>query len=197
MRLENTYNILDRTLTTLDENPEIVKGLLETADSAVETTGQIGQQATKPGGALSELTSGVGDTLGNLGNSIGDGLSTIAGKGSPKQLLSGEKSSNGSSNGSDFTKRAATAGAIGLLGGAAGRSRQPQRQRRSRETDLEGAQADHRLDRDRGLRRGERACGPARGLRGRRGLGGESGSQPTADGRAGPIRAAMSTRSSS
>jgi hypothetical protein len=118
VRLENTYNILDRTLTTLDENPEIVQKLLETADSAVETTGQIGQQATKPGGALSELTSGVGDTLGNLGNSIGDGLSTIAGKGSPKQLLSGEKSSNGSSNGSDFTKRAAAAGAIGLIGGA-------------------------------------------------------------------------------
>ena len=46
VRLENTYNILDRTLTTLDENPEIVKGLLETADSAVETTGQVGQQAT-------------------------------------------------------------------------------------------------------------------------------------------------------
>ena len=101
VRLENTYNILDRTLTTLDENPEIVKELLETADSAVETTGQIGQQATKPGGALSELTSGVGDTLGNLGNSIGDGLSTIAGKASPKQLMSGGPSSGASSNGSN------------------------------------------------------------------------------------------------
>ena len=49
VRLENTYNILDRTLTTLDENPDIVKGLLETADSAVETTGQVGQQATQAG----------------------------------------------------------------------------------------------------------------------------------------------------
>jgi len=121
VRLENTYNILDRTLTTLDENPEIVKGLLETADSAVETTGQIGQQATKPGGALSELTSGVGDTLGNLGNSIGDGFSSIVGKASPKQLTSGgpnggATSSNGS-NGSSL-KRAAAAGAVGVIGGA-------------------------------------------------------------------------------
>jgi hypothetical protein len=122
VRLENTYNILDRTLTTLDENPEIVKGLLETADSAVESTGQIGEQATKPGGALSELTSGVGDTLGNLGDSIGDGLSSLAGKASPKRLTSGGgngggKSSNGS-NGSALAKRAAAAGAVGVIGGA-------------------------------------------------------------------------------
>ena len=121
VRLENTYNILDRTLTTLDENPEIVKGLLETANSAVETTGKVGEEATKPGGAVSELTSGVGDTLGQLGSSIGDGLSSIAGRASPKQLTSGGassgKSSNGS-NGSGLTKRAAVAGAIGLVGGA-------------------------------------------------------------------------------
>ena len=30
VRLENTYNILDRTLTTLDENPQVVEELLET-----------------------------------------------------------------------------------------------------------------------------------------------------------------------
>jgi hypothetical protein len=122
VRLENTYNILDRTLTTIDENPELIEGLLETADSAVESTGRIGQQATQPGGALSELTSGVGDTLGNLGGSIGDGISTIAGKATPKQLTSGggdgsTKSSNGSS-GSGLAKGAAAAGALGVIGGA-------------------------------------------------------------------------------
>ena len=92
VRLENTYNILDRTLTTLDENPELVKGLLDTAGTAVESTGEIGKEATGPGGALSELTSGVGDTLGNLGSSIGSGVSTIAGKATPKQLTSGSSS---------------------------------------------------------------------------------------------------------
>src|SRR4051794_30665875 len=66
VRLENTYNILDRTLTTLDENPQVVEQLLQTADTAVQETGQIGQEATKPGGTLSELTGGVGDSLSNL-----------------------------------------------------------------------------------------------------------------------------------
>ena len=159
VRLENTYNILDRTLTTLDENPEIVQKLLETADSAVETTGQIGQQATKPGGALSELTSGVGDTLGNLGNSIGDGLSTIAGKGSPKQLMSGGEVQQRISNGSDFTKRAAAAGAIGLIGGAlvglANRNGNGGVGKRI----SEGAQADHRLIVIEDSDAARRACG--------------------------------------
>jgi hypothetical protein len=121
VRLENTYNILDRTLTTLDENPEIVQGLLETAGTAVETTGKIGEQATQPGGALSELTSGVGDTLGSLGDSFGEGLSHAAQKANPKQLLSGRgggSSSSNGSNGSGLAKRAATAGAIGVIGGA-------------------------------------------------------------------------------
>ena len=57
VRLENTYNILDRTLTTLDENPQVVEKLLDTADTAVQETGQIGQEATRPGGAVSELGS--------------------------------------------------------------------------------------------------------------------------------------------
>jgi hypothetical protein len=122
VRLENTYNILDRTLTTLDENPDILKALLGTANSAVETTGEIGGEATKPGGALSELTSGVGDTLGHLGGSLGEGVSNVARKANPKQLTSGggagaQSSSNGS-NGSDLAKRAAAAGAIGVVGGA-------------------------------------------------------------------------------
>ena len=86
VQLETTYNILDRTLTTLDENPELVKGLLDSAGTAVESTGEIGKEATGPGGALSKLTSGVGDTLGNLGSSIGSGVSTIAGKADSEQL---------------------------------------------------------------------------------------------------------------
>jgi hypothetical protein len=126
VRLQNTYNILDRTLTTLDENPEIVKGLLETADTAVQETGQIGKQATRPGGAVSELSSGVGDTLGNIGGSVGDAFSSVAEKASPKRLTSGSsggsaKTSGGGSSGSGPGKGAAVAGAAGaagLLGGA-------------------------------------------------------------------------------
>jgi hypothetical protein len=120
VRLHNTYNILDRTLTTLDENPEILKGLLETADTAVQQTGQVGKEATGPGGAVKGLTSGIGDTLGN----VGDTVSSIAGKASPKQLTSGSsggsKTSGGDSSGSGLGKdvvAAGAAGAAGLVGG--------------------------------------------------------------------------------
>ena len=120
VRLHNTYNILDRTLTTLDENPEILKGLLETADTAVQETGQVGKEATRPGGAVKGLTSGIGDTLGNIGNTV----SSIAGKANTKQLTSGSsggsKKSGGDSSASGLGKGVVTAGVAsvgGLLGG--------------------------------------------------------------------------------
>lgn len=119
VRLENTYNILDRTLTTLDQNPQVVEQLLQTADTAVQETGQIGQEATKPGGTLSELTSGVGDSLGNLTDSLGNSVSNVADKANPKKLMSGNGSSGGrspGSNGTSLAKGAATAGAAGLAG---------------------------------------------------------------------------------
>jgi hypothetical protein len=121
VRLENTYNILDRTLTTLDENPQVVEQLLSTAGDAVEQTGEIGQKATQPGGTLSELSSGVGDSLGNLTSGLGDTFSSVAGKANPKQLVSGN--GNASSNGSKRStagKAAATVGAAGALGLAGG-----------------------------------------------------------------------------
>ena len=109
VRLENTYNILDRTLSTLDENPEVVERLLDTADNAVDETGQIGKQATGPGGALSELGSGLGDSL-----------SSVTQNANPKQLMSGNggggSRSSASSNGSSPARTAARAGAVGLLG---------------------------------------------------------------------------------
>jgi hypothetical protein len=119
VRLENTYNILDRTLTTLDENPQVVEQLLQTADTAVQETGQIGQEATKPGGTLSELTSGVGDSLGNLTDSLGNSVSNVADKANPKKLMRGNGSGGGQSagsNGSKLAKGAATAGAAGVAG---------------------------------------------------------------------------------
>jgi hypothetical protein len=127
VRLHNTYNILDRTLTTIDENPEILQGVLDTAGTAVEQVGEIGTEATKPGGAVSELGSGVGNTLGSLGDSLGDTLTSVTDKLSPKQLISGSgrgaskaKSSatQGSRNGkvAKAAARVAAGGAAGLLG---------------------------------------------------------------------------------
>jgi hypothetical protein len=126
VRLENTYNILDRTLTTLDENPQVVEKLLDTADTAVQETGKIGKEATKPGGAVSELSSGVGDTLSNLGGSVGDTLSSVADKASPRKLLGSGNGGRGggkaskakaaSSNGTAGRKAAVAAGAAGAAG---------------------------------------------------------------------------------
>ena len=117
VRLENTYNILDRTLTTLDENPEIVQGLLETADSAVQETG----------GGLGDTLSSVGDGLSGTLSGLGDGISSMARKASPKKLLpsgngggGGGGASKASSNGAGKTAlKVGLAGAVGFIGAVA------------------------------------------------------------------------------
>jgi hypothetical protein len=124
VRLENVYRILERTLTTIDENPEILQGVIETAGSAVDQVGDIGSQATKPGGALSQLTSGVGDTLGSLGDTLGHTLSGATDKLPGKQLLSGARRGGSQATGDGnglLAKSAAAAvvgGALSWLGGA-------------------------------------------------------------------------------
>jgi hypothetical protein len=114
VRLHNTYNILDRTLTSLDENPEIVQGLLETAGSVVQETGEIGREATKPGGALAELSRGIGGTLGSVADKANP---TKHASGAPGSTL---KKARGVSNGSRRRKAAivtGVAGTAGLVGG--------------------------------------------------------------------------------
>jgi hypothetical protein len=61
VRLENLYSILDRALTTIDRNPEILQGLVNTVDSAVGGIGETAKQAVQPGGAVSELAGDVGE----------------------------------------------------------------------------------------------------------------------------------------
>jgi hypothetical protein len=111
VRLDNTYNILDRTLTTLDENPELVDQLSKVHD--VDQADDLGSRAAERGGAV---------------GSLGDKLSTITEKSSPRRLLGRgkqhpEPESDGSSDerdassdGSRLAKRAAAAGAVGAVG---------------------------------------------------------------------------------
>ena len=61
VRLENLYSILDRALTTIDRNPEILQGLVNTVGSAVGGVGETAKQAVQPGGAVSELAGDVGE----------------------------------------------------------------------------------------------------------------------------------------
>ena len=128
VRLQNVYNILERTLTTIDENPEVLQGVLETAGSAVDQVGDIGREATKPGGAVSALTSGVGDTLGNVSDTLGHAVTSVTDKLNVKGLFSGARrggsqaSSNDTRSGDGIVAKAAAGlaagGAAGLLGGA-------------------------------------------------------------------------------
>jgi hypothetical protein len=140
VRLHNTYNILDRTLTTIDEHPEILLGVVDTVGTAVEQVGEIGTEATKPGGALSELTSGVGDTVGKLGDGLADTLTSVTAKVNPKRLLersgpvrkeskAGSRTKQRSRDGklAKAAGRIAVGGAAGLVGSALYRaSRRPQ-----------------------------------------------------------------------
>jgi hypothetical protein len=61
VRLENLYSILDRALTTIDRNPEILQGLVNTVGSAVGGVGETAKEAVQPGGAVSELAGDVGE----------------------------------------------------------------------------------------------------------------------------------------
>lgn len=104
-----------RALTTLDDNPEVVEKLLETADTAVQETSQIGPGGDQARRCRERARQRRGDSLGNLTGSLGDSLSSVADKANPKRLVSGDRS-NGSSASSNRSRAVATAGATGLAG---------------------------------------------------------------------------------
>lgn len=74
VRLENVYSILDRALTTLDRNPEILEGIVETADEALKPGGALSNTLEGVGSSLGNLTSGVGEGIGGLTNGLGEGI---------------------------------------------------------------------------------------------------------------------------
>jgi hypothetical protein len=95
VRLENVYAILDRALASIDRNPQILEGVIDTLD---DTLG--------PGGALGETIEGVGRTVGSAAAPgrlarLGHGLRRLSRASHDKHRV---------------TKVAAAAG---LLGGAA------------------------------------------------------------------------------
>src|SRR5215216_2292787 len=84
VRLENLYDILDRALTTLDRNPEILESLVKTVDDTVGSVGDLGEKALGPGGAASQAVGGLtdaagqavgpGGAVGQLGGSLGQAV---------------------------------------------------------------------------------------------------------------------------
>jgi len=63
VRLDNVANIIDRTLTTVDRNPEILQRLLTSVDNTVNTVGGVANNALQPGGVLSQTVNTLGQTV--------------------------------------------------------------------------------------------------------------------------------------
>jgi hypothetical protein len=63
VRLDNVRAIIERTLTTLENNPQLVDRLLSTVDNAVNTVGTIANTALQPGGVISQTVNTLGQTL--------------------------------------------------------------------------------------------------------------------------------------
>lgn len=61
--LDNVVYVVDRALTFLDENPQIVGQLAGTANSALGTVGGVAGQALRPGGVADQAVGAVGQTL--------------------------------------------------------------------------------------------------------------------------------------
>lgn len=66
VRLDNVAAIIDRTLTTIDRNPQILERLLQSVDSTVGTVGGVANTALQPGGVVSQTVGTVGQTLNNV-----------------------------------------------------------------------------------------------------------------------------------
>jgi hypothetical protein len=73
VRLDNVAAIIDRTLTTIDRNPQILERLLQSVDTTVGTVGGVANTALGPGGAVSNLTAPNGllsQTVNTLGQTV-------------------------------------------------------------------------------------------------------------------------------
>ena len=76
--LDNVATIVDRVLTTLDRNPEIVSGLLATIDNTVNTVGGVANTALQPGGIVSDALNTVGG-IANTALAPGGAVSQLVG----------------------------------------------------------------------------------------------------------------------
>jgi hypothetical protein len=63
VRLDNVAAIIDRTLTTIDKNPQIIERLLATVDNTVNTVGDVANTALQPGGVISQTVNTLGQTV--------------------------------------------------------------------------------------------------------------------------------------
>jgi hypothetical protein len=70
VRLDNVAAIIDRTLTTIDRNPEILVKLLESVDKTVGTVGNVANTALQPGGVVDNTLRNVTAPNGLLSQTV-------------------------------------------------------------------------------------------------------------------------------
>lgn len=64
--LDNVVYIVDRALTFIDNNPEVISQLVGTVQNTVRTVGGVANTALQPGGVVSQTVGAVGQTLDNV-----------------------------------------------------------------------------------------------------------------------------------
>ena len=77
VRLENVRAILDKALSTIGENPEILQSLVRTVDRTVGEVGESAREAVGKGGAVSQVTGGVGEATQRVGDAAGQAVGQV------------------------------------------------------------------------------------------------------------------------
>jgi hypothetical protein len=77
VRLEQVRAILDKALTTIGENPEILQSLVQTVDRTVGEVGGTAREAVGEGGAVSQLAGGVGEATQRVGDAAGQAVGQV------------------------------------------------------------------------------------------------------------------------
>jgi hypothetical protein len=64
--LDNVVAVVDRALTFIDNNPQIITQLTGTVNNALNTVGGVANTALRPGGVVDQTVGTVGQTLNNV-----------------------------------------------------------------------------------------------------------------------------------
>jgi len=64
--LDNVVYVVDRALTFIDENPQVLTQLVGTVQNTLGTVGGVANQALRPGGVVDQTVGTVGQTLNNV-----------------------------------------------------------------------------------------------------------------------------------
>jgi e3 binding domain len=80
VRLEQVRAILDKALSTIAENPEILQNLVRTVDRTLGEVGGAAREAVGEGGAVSQLTGSVGEAAGQAVGQVGQTANQAVGQ---------------------------------------------------------------------------------------------------------------------